>query len=252
MLGHPHDVFNARCQFELGDSFVKLAPNGTIADYFTPWNQAAMNANGLDLGSAGPVLLPDQPGAHPHLMVSAGKNGTIYLVDRDAMGRFSGTTNDNQIVQSLPGVFGAGTPLPGNFSAPVFFNGVVYFSPVSDAIQAFPLSSGRFSVSSTRTSDTFGYPGAALAISAAGTSQGILWALQRNGACGAAASCASSAPAVLRAYDAANLETLLYSSDQIANRDRLDDAAKFSVPLVANGKVFVGSMTELSIFGLLP
>jgi hypothetical protein len=236
-----------------GDSMVKIAPAGTVADYFTPWNQGALNANGLDLGSAGPLLLPDQPGAHPHLLVGAGKNNTIYVVDRDAMGHFSGTTNDGQIVQSLPGVFAAGTPEPGNFSAPVYFNGAVYFGPVADAIQAFPMNSGLLqSTASTRTADVFPYPGATLTISAAGTSQGILWALQRNGNCGVAASCPSSAPAVLKAYDATNLGTLLYSSDQVDGRDGLDTAAKFSVPVVANGKVFVGSTGSLTIFGLLP
>jgi len=238
---------------DFGDSVVKIGADGTIADYFTPWNQGALNANGLDLGSAGPLLLPDQPGAHPHLLVSAGKNGTIYLVDRDAMGRFSGTTTDAQIVQALPGIFAAGTPEPGNFSAPVFFNGVVYFSPVADAIQTFPLRNGQLDTGAgQRTAETFAYPGATLAISAAGASQGILWALQRQGTCGVPASCGSAAPAVLRAYDATNLQTLLYSSDQTGSRDALDAAAKFSVPLVANGKVFVSSTTQLSIFGLLP
>ncbi len=238
---------------DFGDSVVKIAPGGTVADYFTPWNQGVLNANGLDLGSAGPLLLPDQPGGHPHLMVSAGKNNTIYLVDRDAMGRFSGTTNDNQIVQSLVNVFPAGTPEPGNFSAPVYFNGVVYFGPVADTVQAFPLNNGLLqTTASMRTTDTFAYPGASLAISAAGTNAGILWAIQRNGDCGVQASCAGASPAVLKAYDAASLSTLLYSSDQVAGRDTLDAAAKFSVPLVANGKVFIGSMNQLAVYGLLP
>src|SRR5215471_11777123 len=90
---------------DFGDSFLRIATNGTVADYFTPWNQGVMNANDFDLGAAGPLLLPDQPGPHPHLMVSAGKNSTVYLVDRDAMGHYSATTNDNQIVQSLVGIF---------------------------------------------------------------------------------------------------------------------------------------------------
>jgi hypothetical protein len=238
---------------DFGDSFLKISPRGTVADYFTPWNQGAMNANDFDLGAAGPLLLPDQPGGHPHLMVSAGKNNTIYLVDRDSMGRYSGTTSDNQIVQSLTNVFPFGTPEPGNYSSPVYFNGTVYFGPIADNIQAFPLSNGLLRTTAlTRSADVFKYPGAALAISAVGTSDGILWAIQRNGDCGVQPSCGTAAPGVLKAYDASNLGTLLYSSDQMGNRDTFDAATKFSVPLVANGKVFVGSLGQLTVYGLLP
>jgi uncharacterized repeat protein (TIGR01451 family) len=238
---------------DFGDSVLKIAPGGMVADYFTPWNQGALNANGLDLGSAGPLLLPDQPGAHPHLMVTAGKNNTIYVVDRDAMGRYSGTTSDGQIVQSLVDVFPLGTPQPGNFSAAVYFNGTVYFGPVADSIHAFPLADGRLRTTAlTRSSDVFRYPGAAMSISAAGTSHGILWAVQRNGDCGILSTCSGAAPGALKAYDAADLGRLLYSSDQMGLRDDLDVAAKFSVPLVANGKVFIGSMGQLIVYGLLP
>jgi uncharacterized repeat protein (TIGR01451 family) len=238
---------------DFGDSFLRITPSGTIADYFTPWNQGALNANDFDLGAAGALLLPDQPGAHPHLLVSAGKNNTVYLVDRDAMGHYSGTTNDNQVVQSLVDVFPNGTPEPGNYSAPVFFNGTVYFGPVADNIQGFSLSNGRLSTTpQTRSSDLFSYPGAMMAISAAGATNGILWAIQRNGNCGTDLSCGSAAPGVLKAYDPSNLGTLLYSSDQSGSRDTLDFATKFSIPLVANGKVFVGSMGFLTVYGLLP
>jgi chitodextrinase len=238
---------------DFGDSFLKLTPGGTIADYFTPWNQGALNANDFDLGAAGPLLLPDQTGAHPHLLLSAGKNNTIYLVDRDAMGHYSGTTNDNQIVQSLVDVFPNGTPEPGNYSAPVYFNGTIYFGPVADRIQSFPLSGGRLATTAqSRSAESFPYPGATMSVSAAGTSNGILWAIQRNGDCGVPGTCGTTAPAVLKAYDATNLGTPLFSSDQFGERDTLDAAAKFSVPLVANGKVFVTSMGMLSVYGLLP
>jgi hypothetical protein len=98
----------------------------------------------------------------------------------------------------------------------------------------------------------FNYPGASLAISANGGSNGILWAIQRNGDCGVKLTCASAAPGVLKAYSAADLGTVLFSSDQIPSRDGFDFATKFSVPLVANGKVFVGSMGRLTVYGLLP
>jgi hypothetical protein len=238
---------------DFGDSFLRIAPNGTVADYFTPWNQGVMNANDFDLGAAGPLLLPDQPGPHPHLMVSAGKNGTVYLVDRDAMGHYSGTTNDNQIVQSLVEIFSFGFPEPGNYSAAVYFNGTVYFGPIADNIQAFPITNGLLRTTAlTRSADVFKYPGATMAISAAGSTNGILWAIQRNSDCGVELSCGTATPGVLKAYDASNLETLLYSSDQMGSRDMFDFATKFSVPLVANGKVFVGSLGQLTVYGLLP
>jgi hypothetical protein len=235
-----------------GDSILKIRPTGTIADFFTPHDQATLNANNFDLGAAGAMLLPDQPGAHPHLMVSGGKNNTVYLVDRDAMGGFN-SNNDNQIVQSLVNIFPFGTPEPGNYSAPVYFNGTVYFGPIRDSIQAFRLTDGLLSTSPTSVStDIFKYPGATLAISASGSTNGILWAIQRNGDCGAALTCKSAAPGVLKAYDATNLGRLLYSSDQVPTRDAFDFATKFSVPLVANGKVFVASMGRLTVYGLFP
>jgi len=238
---------------DYGDTFLKLNSAGSVLDYFTPYNQATLNANNFDLGAAGPLLLPDQPGAHPHLMVSAGKNNTIYLVDRDNMGHYNTGNNDNQIVQSLVDIFPFGTPEPGNYSAPVYFNETVYFGPIADNVQAFRLTSGLLSTSATsRSFEVYSYPGATLAISANGAANGILWAIQRNGDCGTAASCAAAAPGVLRAYDAGDLSVELYASDQAQSRDVLDFAAKFSVPLVANGKVFVASASQLTIYGLLP
>jgi len=235
-----------------GDSIVKLTPAGTVADFFTPHDQANINSNNFDLGAAGAMLLPDQPGAHPHLMVSGGKNNTVYLVDRDNMGKYN-SANDNQIVQSLVNVFPFGTPEPGNYSAPVYFNGTIYFGPIRDNIQAFRLTNGLMSTTaSDRTTDVFNYPGATMSISANGSSNGILWAIQRNGDCGVQLTCSSAAPGVLKAYSASNLGSALYSSDQIPTRDAFDFATKFSVPLVANGKVFVGSMGRLTIYGLLP
>jgi uncharacterized repeat protein (TIGR01451 family) len=237
---------------DYGDSFLKLNTAGTVIDYFTPSNQGTLNANDFDLGAAGPLLLPDQPGAHPHVLVSAGKNNTIYLVDRDNMGHYN-AKNDNQVVQSLVNIFPHGTPQPGNYSAPVYFNGAVYFSPVADNIQAFALTNGLLSSAPTsRSSEFYSYPGGALAISANGSVNGILWAIQRNGSCGPPPTCPSAAPGVLRAYDASDLRTQIYSSDQSGDLDALDYAAKFSVPVVANGKVFVSSMSKLTVYGLLP
>jgi hypothetical protein len=224
---------------DYGDSFVKLDPSGAVLDFFTPHDQATLSSGNLDLGSGGLVLLPDQPGPHPHLLIEASKDGTIYLIDRDNMGHYD-PNNDNQIVQSLVKIFLGGN---GHFNSPIYFNGSVYFAPISDAIKAFRLSNGLLSTGPTsQTPEVYGFPGGAMSISANGTSNGILWAVQRVGA---------SSPGVLRAYDASNLTVELYNSAQSGD-DGLDIAAKFNVPIIANGKVFVGSLARLTVYGLLP
>jgi hypothetical protein len=233
---------------DYGDSIMKLTPSGVVSDYFTPAAQATMDSNNWDLASSGPLLLPDQPGSKPHLLVLAGKTGTIYLVDRDNMGHF--TSTDNQIVQSIPNIFPNGTPEPGNNSAPVYFNGTVYFGPINDTIKAFALTNGLLSTTPASTMAIYPYPGAALAISANGSNNGLLWTIQRNDS--TVSDLAASTPSVLRAYSPANLGTELYNSTQAGSRDALDSAAKFTIPLVANGKVFVLTYGQLTAFGLLP
>jgi hypothetical protein len=229
---------------DYGDSIEKISAGGSVLDYFAPHDQAALSAADLDLGSGAALLLPDQGGPHPHLLVTAGKGGTIYLIDRDNMGHFN-PNDDSQIVQSLPNIF----PNPnllitsGNFSVPVYFNGFVYFSPVAGTIQAFQLSNGLLSTAPTSQSvATYAFPGGMLAISANGTTNGILWAVQRVNA---------TTPGVLHAYKATDLGAELYNSNQAAgSRDTLDIAAKFNIPLVANGKVYVASVSQLTVYGL--
>ena len=194
-------------------------------------------------GAGGVMLLPDQPGAHPHLVITAGKNGTIHLIDRDNMGGYTG--DDSQAVQVLRNIFPvASPPWPGNYSSPVYFNGAVYFSPVDDAVKAFQLTNGLLSAFPTsQSSASFAERGGSLAVSANGTDNAIVWAVRRTSA---------TTPGVLHAYDASNLAIEYYHSDQAGTRDTLDVAASFSVPLVANGKVFVGGTSELVVYGLLP
>ena len=228
---------------DYGDCFVKMSTTGTILDYFSPSVQSSLDTGNLDLGSGGVLLLPDQSGAHPHEMVSAGKNGTIYLVDRDNMGHYN--PNSDPIVQSIVNIFTNVTGKEGgNFGSPVYFSGRVYFSPVQDNVQAFQLSNGLLSTSPTsRSSATYGGRGGTLAISANGSANGILWTLQSNG---------TASPGVLHAYDASSLTTELYNTSQAGSRDTLDAWSKFSLPLVANGKVFVSSVSQLTVYGLLP
>src|SRR5262249_29156725 len=147
------------------------------------------------------------------------------------MGHF--TSDDSQVVQALRNIFPNGTPEPGNYSAPVYFNGTIYFGPVNDRVQAFPINNGLLSTSPTSASAAiYSYPGATIAASANGASNGILWAVQRNDS---AVAEPSSNAATLRAYLASDLSTELYNSAQAGARDAFGPAAKFTVPLVANG-----------------
>ncbi len=235
---------------DYGDSFIKLSPAGAVLDYFTPMVQADLYASNLDLGAGGVLLLPDQSGPHTHEVVSASKNATIYLVDRDNMGHYH--PNSDQIVQSLVNIFPS-DPIndSGNFGSPVYFNGSVYFCAVSDHVRAFQLSNGLLSTSPTsQSAANFSYPGAMLAASSKGNSNGILWAVQRNGL---TTSC------TLHAYDAGNLANELYNSDQAGTRDSAGADAKWAIPLVVNGKVYVAAqnelvvtMNQLTVYGLLP
>jgi hypothetical protein len=235
---------------DYGDSVLKLSPSGTVVDYFTPHDQANMNSNNLDLGAGGPVMLVDQPtGNVPHLLITAGKTGTVYVINRDNLGKYN-SNNDNQIVQSLPGVFPNGGAESGNFSTPVYFNGYVYFGSSVDTVKAFQLTNGLLATApASQTAAIFGVRGASVAISANGNTNGILWALQNNGV---DPNNDVGSPGVLFAYDANNLATELYNSAQAGSRDTMDNAAKFSIPLVANGKVFIAGQTQLTIYGLLP
>ena len=235
---------------DYGDSVQKLSPAGSVVDYFTPHDQQNMSVNNLDLGAGGPVLLVDQPGGpHPHELISAGKSGTIYVVNRDNMGHYN-PNNDSQIIQSLPGVLPNGDAEIGNFSTPVYFNGYIYYGAVNDSLKAFQLTNGLLSTAPTSESAAiFPIRGASFAISSNGSSNGILWALQNNGQ---APDNDIGAPGVLFAYDANNLTNELYDTTQAGSRDTLDLAAKFSIPLVANGKVFVAGQSQLTVLGLLP
>src|SRR3989441_8402479 len=223
-----------------GDSFIKLALNGSslsVTDYFTPFNQQTLSDEDSDLGSSGLVLLPDQAGVNPHLGISAGKEGKIYLVNRDHLGKFQ-SDNDSQIVQSIPDALGT-TPDDRNFSSAVYWNGSVYFVGNTDAIKQFQLNSGLLSTSPvSQSSHQFGYTGTS-SISANGSGNGILWTMEAGGS-------------VLHAYDATNLANELYNSKQAGSRDFFGSAIRFNPPTVANGKVYVAGQTEIAVFGLLP
>jgi fibronectin type 3 domain-containing protein len=240
---------------DFGDSVLKLSSSEALLDYFTPYDQANMLTNDLDLGSAGPVLLVDQTtGPYPHLLVTAGKTGTIYVVNRDNMGHYNKSGN-TQIVQSLSNALATGSPGydHGNYVASVFFNNLIYYCAVTDYIRVFQLTNGLLSTPPVSMSAaTFGYPGASLGVSANGTSNAVLWAVERIGTDGNGVG--PTLNGVLHAYNAGNLTTELYNSNQAAgSRDALSPAAKFNPPLVANGRIYIGSEDgHLTVYGLLP
>jgi hypothetical protein len=227
-----------------GDSILKLdGQTLAVLDYFTPHDQLTLAGGDLDLGSGGPVLLPDQVVGPEHLLIMAGKAGTIYLVDRNNMGHI-GATSDDQIVQSLPNALGSG--FGKFFGLPTFFGSSIYFVGKADTLKAFTFTDGQLSASpAAETSTVFGFPGGTPAVSAEGSANGIVWVLQND-------QFSSSGPTVLHAYDATNVAVELYNSGQNASRDYAGPAVKFTVPTVANGKVYVGTQDRLTAFGLLP
>jgi len=220
---------------DLGESFIKLGTSGGLAvqDYFTPFNFADLNRLDLDVGSSGVALVSDEAGsaARPHLMVSAGKEGRVYVINRDDLGKWQ-ILSDSQIVASVPNAVG---PLFGN---PAYFNKSVYFCGAGDNLKAFALSNATLTTTpSSRTSARIGGFGCVPSISANGSANGIVWLLESS--------------ATLRAYDASNLANELFDSNQNRARDALGSFVKFSVPTIVNGKVYAGTQNSLVVYGLL-
>jgi hypothetical protein len=224
-----------------GDDIIRLDLSGgvlTAQDSFTPFNQADLNGADADQGSGGVLLLPDQStGGHTHLLVQAGKEGKVYVVDRDNLGGYNSTTNN--VVQEIAGQTG------GLWSIPAFWNNTLYTWGKGNYLQAFKLTNGQFSATPTASGTEFSnYPGATPSVSSNGTSNGIVWAIRTE---------YYYAPnnAVLHAFSAANVATELYNSGQNAARDAAGMANKFAVPTIANGKVYVGTAAEIDVYGLL-
>jgi hypothetical protein len=226
-------------QGDFGNGFLKLSTTGglSVADYFEMANQNAENTTDEDLGSGGALVIPDLTdtgGTVHHLAVGAGKDANIYVVNRDSMGKF--TAAGNNAYQEIDGAVSGGI-----YSMPAYFNNTIYFGPVGNSIVAFGISNSLLSTTpSSQTGSSFSYPGATPGISANGTANAILWAVENSGGAG-----------VLHAYDAANLATELYNSNQAGARDHFSDN-KFITPTIANGKVYVGTPTGVIVFGLLP
>jgi len=249
-----------------GDSIVKLGPPSSggfsVADYFTPTNQQSLSNADSDVGAGGVLLLPDLTGgSNPHLIVEAGKEGKIYLVDKTSLGHMCQTNcggGDSQIVQEMPSAVG------GMWGSPAYWNGSLYFGGSSDRLKAFSISASSTPPIATsptsHSSISYNFPGPTPSVSASGNTNGIVWALdnsfyctEQSGGCGAA---------VLHAYSAASLGTELWNSAE-GSGNRAGNAVKFTVPTVANGKVYIGTRGnssttpgtvngEIDVYGLLP
>jgi hypothetical protein len=237
---------------DLGDSIVKLFLNGSTlnaTDYFTPYNQNAYDAGDLDVGSGGVLLLPDQPGSHPHQLVLPAKGRWMYEVDRDQMTLNNlhycqpNCTSDTQIITEFQ-------PLGDSWCIPAYWNGSIYYGGANAQLSMYPITSGVLgSTPSSSTPSSIMFPGATPTISANGTTNGIVWAVDASNYGGMGP---PSAPAILHAFNASNIAIELYNTTQLSTRDVMGNAVKFVVPTVANGKVYVGTQTEVDVYGLLP
>jgi hypothetical protein len=221
-------------------SILKLQSDGSglnIVDYFTLFDGVSQSEQDLDLGAGGGLLLPQMTDGNNqpvNLYLGGGKDGRVYIVDQARLGGFNPTKND--IYQQVSGI----KPLR---STPAYFNGRVYFGGLGVGLKSFTFSQARMSDTPDSTTATvFGYPGTSPVVSANGTSNGIVWAHERNTTTGA----------ILHAYDAMNLANELYNSTQAAgNRDSFGPANRFETPMVTGGKVYVGTTTGVGVFGLL-
>ncbi len=226
---------------DYGDSVLKLSSEGnglTLRDYFTPSNQRQLNERDNDLGSSGAVLLPDQPGPHPHLLVTAGKEGKIYLIDRDHMGKYQ-PGDDPHAVQTISASHGA-------FGAMAYWNQNVFFIGSENRLQDFAVDHGQLKLKATGP-NRFLDSGAIPVISSDGTQNAILWAASSKNW-----DEPPGRPAILYAYDAADVNRALYNTEQNGARDRAGVALRFAMPTVVNGKVYLGAKDEVDVYGLLP
>ena len=233
-----------------GDTLVKLTSSLDVADFFTPADQLSLDQSDLDLGSAGVVLLADAAGSadRPHLAIAADKESILYLVDRDKMGQYNGVTNTSLQAVTVNNTGGGITT--GFFTTASYWNGNVYAGAVGDNVKVYPISNAVLASSpAAQSTESYGYPGVNVVVSAAGASAtaAIAWALDTN----ANGIRHPAGPAILRAYDATSLGKALWSSSSLST-DTCGNAVKFVVPTVANGKVYVVGTNQLTVYGLLP
>ena len=222
-----------------GDSVIRLdLTNGvtTVQDDFTPHDQATLNGSDLDQASGGAVLLPDSVGGGGRQLVQIGKSGRVYVLNRESLGGYNAnnSTDPGQAVNLANGLWGS----------PAYWNGRVYIWPKSDKLRLYGFANGAITGQTSMSNESAGTYSPSPSISANGTTNGIVWSLKTD-------NFGSQGQAILYAHDATNVATLLYASSQNATRDNPGASVKFAVPTITNGKVYVGTETQISVFGLL-
>jgi hypothetical protein len=225
---------------DYGNGFVKISTTGgnlKVADYFNMSNTVNESGQDADLGSGGAMVLPDLSygtASTLNLAVGAGKDGNLYVVNRNNMGKWN--ANSNNVYQELPGAVPNGV-----WGVPAYFNNTVYYCDVNATLKSFAIANGKLSTTPVNTGASFTYPGVLPSVSANGTSNGIVWAIENTGT------------AVLHAYAANDLTQELYNSNQASNsRDHFGSGNKFITPMIADGKVFAATTNSVAVFGLLP
>jgi hypothetical protein len=224
---------------DFGDSVLKLALEGSsivVRDYFTPHDQARLSEADADLGSSGPLLVPDQPGPHRHLLLQPTKGSRIYVIDRDQMGKFQ--PEGDAIVQSI-------RMADGGYGAMAYWNSHVFFAASDDFLRDYAIKNGQLMLNESSTVK-FANPGATPSVSADGKKNAIVWAIATKTWNGP-----DNRPAVLYAFDATHVDQPIYTSEQNSRRDRAAMATRFVIPLVVNGRVYFGARGEIEVYGLL-
>ncbi len=222
---------------DYGDSVLKLDGSSlAIRDYFTPHDQDRISNADSDVGSSGPLLLPDQPGKYRHLLLQPTKDSTIYVIDRDQMGKFHRDTDDLVQIIHIGG---------GGYGAMAYWNGRAYFAASDDFLRSYTIKNGQLTPAES-SARKFANPGATPTVSADGNKNGIVWAISTkvwNGQ--------DNKPAVLYAFDATKLGEPLYTSEENSQRDRAAMATRFVIPVVVNGRAYFGARGEVEVYGLL-
>jgi hypothetical protein len=222
---------------DYGDSVLKLDGSSlAIRDYFTPHDQQRISEADTDVGSSGPTLVPDQPGPHPHLLLQPTKDATIYVIDRDNMGKYHSDSDSLLQVIKVSG--------PG-LGAIAYFNGHAFFASSDDFLRDYAIKNGRLTLHA-RSSLKFVDPGATPSISADGNKNAIVWTIATKTWDGP-----DTKHAILYAFDVTKLGQPIYSSEQNSQRDRAALAARFVIPIIINGHVYFGTRTEVEVYGLL-
>jgi hypothetical protein len=207
-----------------------------IRDYFTPHDQERISGADADIGSSGPLLLPDQPGPHRHLLLQPTKDSTIYVIDRDKMGKFQ--RDSDALVQTI-------RMAGGGYGAMAYWNSHAFFAASDDLLRDYAIKKGQLTLNESSTVK-FANPGATPTVSGDGNKNAIVWAIATKTWNGP-----DNKPAVLYAFDATRLGQPIYTSEQNSQRDRAAMATRFVIPVVVNGRVYFGARGEVEVYGLL-